>query len=194
MIIFYYLQHNTSSKTIIKLFLRYFWRFWYVDIPMEGMICIIAIPVFSSMVVSLQSRMRVPSMTVKLSVISGKSAALGHRLPSFWEFVGRPEARTKQASRIFKMLMSRRFPLICLCNKLNTFQPGWALWREDFPYLLLEATLLLSINASLLRLSPVVDNPWIFFPSLSWAKLSLAVAEKVLAWMFSTFAEGMYPV
>jgi hypothetical protein len=58
----------------------------------------------------------------------------------------------------------------------------------------LEAILLLSISASLLRLNPVVDNPLIFFPSFSWEKLSLAVAEKVLAWMFSAFAEGMWPV
>ena len=75
----------------------------------------------------------------------------------------------------------------------NTFQPGWARWISLFPYLLLEAILLLSISASLLRLKPVEDSPNRFCPKLSFWKLCLAIEENPLACMFSGLIEGMYP-
>lgn len=161
-------------------------------ITVEGVVGVQAIPVLRTVVIPLQNGIRVPSLSIEVCVVSRISASLSIALLSLKPLVSLPVGGVQKSCGSLKRFMSRGSPFSLCCRK-STFQPGWALWISVFPYLLLEASLEVSMRASLLRLKPVEESPKLLRPSLSFWKLCLAIAEYPLAWIFSALMEGMYP-
>lgn len=181
-----------SIEAVIELLLAKLSQFRDISVTVERMISIQPIPILRTVVISLQNRIRIPSLTIKISMISRKSASLSIALLCLKPLVSLTISWVHQVVRSLKWFVSCWSP-ISLFYVSYTFQPGWARWISVLPYLLLDATLEVSIRASLLRLNPVDDRPKLFRPRRSFWKLCFAIAEKPLAWIFSALIEGMYP-
>lgn len=152
------MKSYASVKAIVELLLAELGQLAHMYISVEGMVSIQAIPVLRSVVITLQDRIRMPTLAIQVCVIGRVATSFGISLLGLQPFVGLTVGRIEQCPWSLEGLMSGGSPF-SLNDPMTTFHPGCAFWISVLPYLLLEAILEVSIRASLLRLKPVEASP-----------------------------------